>query len=617
MDLTGPMYVLIQHTNALYQANQMSFVPASCDFTDFYSVDNSFGKRPHCYPLRYDHDYPNLSSTNAYSGSGFFFNINELLSNKVYILRIWLFADNCGGNGITNFNAVSNDANSSVTFSFTLTVFKTIHPELLNENRLTDLIAFSPPKELASKCWNSKVHTYNFNSVPSSNSSFSSLFFNGSSNVLNLLLKVAVNTNSDYLLFKEVYDWSAMAQNTLSPSASDYVVNITGSTTFTESYLYTTSNSTPLNNSYFLIKGGFHPYTGATILQMMALPYSDTGHTTNKFSFTESKSIFLFSKDWFTKGDDMTSTNGCYVSWGWSGGSSISLAAQNTWNVLVFDAYNSGHITYTDANSGTSDPGGVKQIDIGDIFVANQNNFISSRFNSNIPGTFYSQSPTIDANNSYVSTTGSLKIVSTPLGVRLPNDYLSSNIYNAYTTPTPTAPATLSASNIPRITWSPVPMSTTDVSSTSSEEYLTIFSSCIRWKSNFPTVTSLYTSIEFYWNFSYNDKVNRVNRFIKLYPEAGVMQGKEKIYLTGIYKNPLQIHYTYITSTQRAVCLLEIDGSTLVTLANSTSNTFLLWLYYGTLFETDYSDASATYPVAPLPNTVNSYSLTGGVPQSN
>jgi hypothetical protein len=44
---------------------------------------------------------------------------------------------------------------------------------------------------------------------------------------------------------------------------------------------------------------------------------------------------------------------------------------------------------------------------------------------------------------------------------------------------------------------------------------LGLFSSCVKWKTSMPAVKSLYTSIELQWNFAYNTKTNRVNRFIK------------------------------------------------------------------------------------------------------
>jgi hypothetical protein len=134
------------------------------------------------------------------------------------------------------------------------------------------------------------------------------------------------------------------------------------------------------------------------------------------------------------------------------------------------------------------------------------------------------------------------------------------------------------------------------------------------WKSP-PTVKSLYTSIEFLYGFTYKGAVNRVNRFIKLYPEAGVFQDKVKVDVTST-SNPLILHYSYVGKDDKAVCLLELSSTIISPIADSSSNTLMVWIYYGTLLETDYDDASSTYPAAPVLSSINAYGVQNGVPQS-
>jgi hypothetical protein len=50
------------------------------------------------------------------------------------------------------------------------------------------------------------------------------------------------------------------------------------------------------------------------------------------------------------------------------------------------------------------------------------------------------------------------------------------------------------------------------------------------------------------------------------------------------------------------VCLIEIDGNLISTSHpdDQKNNVLSIWIMFGTLFETDYADPSATYPIAPL-----------------
>jgi len=58
------------------KAKSLTFVAASCDFSDIAVWDSSFWKRPNCYPLRNDWDFS--SDWNDQNWSGIFFKMTTL-----------------------------------------------------------------------------------------------------------------------------------------------------------------------------------------------------------------------------------------------------------------------------------------------------------------------------------------------------------------------------------------------------------------------------------------------------------------------------------------------------------------------------------------------------------
>jgi hypothetical protein len=80
---------------------------------------------------------------------------------------------------------------------------------------------------------------------------------------------------------------------------------------------------------------------------------------------------------------------------------------------------------------------------------------------------------------------------------------------------------------------------------------------------------------------------------------------------TTLTSNPLVNHVVYNPTTVDSVCLLELSGSGIAGI-KGTANTLVIWLFGATLLETDYTDASSTYPVAPLLSTVQAYGLQSG-----
>ena len=84
------------------------------------------------------------------------------------------------------------------------------------------------------------------------------------------------------------------------------------------------------------------------------------------------------------------------------------------------------------------------------------------------------------------------------------------------------------------------------------------------------------------------DKINKVNRFIKLYPEGGIFQEKSKLSTDSTISNPLIMHYTTVGADDRTVCLIELNGSALYSQSSINSNKLIIWIYHGILLETEY-----------------------------
>lgn len=133
-DLLNGGYVLVQHTNAKLNANMMNFIASTCDFSENISDNdnnwNDYGLRPICHPFNTNFDYQEYSESSNFKGSGIFFKINKITSNKNYSLTVWVFAEECGT------ESIENSLNHKTNFGFTISVYKEIDQLLKYEKRL-------------------------------------------------------------------------------------------------------------------------------------------------------------------------------------------------------------------------------------------------------------------------------------------------------------------------------------------------------------------------------------------------------------------------------------------------------------------------------------------------
>ena len=148
--------------------------------------------------------------------------------------------------------------------------------------------------------------------------------------------------------------------------------------------------------------------------------------------------------------------------------------------------------------------------------------------------------------------------------------------------------------------------------------YFALEDTCHVWKNLDQNITSLYTPIEIVIGIT-GEKTDysRVMRFIKLYPETGVwhdntISGDNSRFITSsnfIIKN----HFAYNKKeTQdegiddKGVCLLEINKGILDT-RRALSTNFFLWIFMGSLLETEYPQSQTPYPIGNLPDTAQAY----------
>ena len=148
------------------------------------------------------------------------------------------------------------------------------------------------------------------------------------------------------------------------------------------------------------------------------------------------------------------------------------------------------------------------------------------------------------------------------------------------------------------------------------EIYFGLADTCHQWKNLSQTISSLYTPIEIILGF-YDDTgiYSRVMRFIKLFPEGGVWhdntikENEEDIFIRSndfIIKNHFAYNNDENDDDEKGVCLLEIMSGILDSRRHMSSN-FFLWIFMGSLLDTDYEQISSTYPIGNLPKDVNAY----------
>jgi hypothetical protein len=573
-DLSNGGWVVIQHTNyadiAAAAGNKVTFVPSTCDFSamDSSTFGQGFGKRNNCYPLR-----PLDNTYTGSNGNGFFFFLPGPIALKnTYTVTIWTFFDICGGSGTAQMNVLGSTYSTQPTFQ--ASIYKTIDTTKLNDGRFlsANLISQSVSTTFGQNCWNHPV----FDTAAAVMDHWVD-----ATAALNTATAVGAAGQIAILNYREVFDWqifSTTVDNHSSitgtpwyqaPNAANLSASVSGL-----AYLYSATSANVIASGSFFLAAFVTPgTTGATAKSYLrtALPVVNAaggGYTDHP----PGRWYWQFPSKWFVAGNSYKSSTTpvgtCYCSWYMA-----KTGTATTTGTTVLATLSTGAINY-----GTTGA------------VTNTNPYFGAN-----PST---GTATIDEAKSYAggdsTKTGANAIF------RIVSTYL-------------TTPGT--------DRWYIAKYADVVAQTTVDPFNVAFFSSCFKWVSTMPTITSIYTAIDIQikWNYTGTSgnpvattEVGRTIstiRLIKLFPETGVFHDLGKNNQPGAGANPFMSHTVYTSSSQDAICLLELTASYLGTARDTASNTLALWIFGGAIFETDYNDVSATYPVAPLNSGITAYGL--------
>lgn len=587
-DLSNGGWVVIQHSDAVSltdtAGSRVSFIASTCDFSaNGSSFDNSFGKRNNCFPLRTNDQAYVTGSGSTYNGSGIFFYLKAPISGgNNYYVTVWAFFDYCGGSAATTtaaMNVVYGSKDSAWTVpNFTVSIYRTIDATALNESRFTStqtVISQSVQTAFNGVCWNNYVY------ASDKQGQVLNIAIADKSGRGHTLTVVDDNTKVGLINYKEEFDWISFYETNLVPTGTPWYAGVnaallTTNTNADSRFLYTSDTTKQLAGSYFLAafkEKNFDSGNAKYLTENIGWPY--IFNTAPAQKHPPGYFVWQFPKTWFVKGGDYKGTNAaCYASW------AVDIEGTTT-------AFNPIQLLKAYKTSTTK----------WEYTAAIQNFFGANSIET-----------TTDYN--YIDSTRSL----------LPPDNTSQTgkasivqLVSTYHDGTATPKWQLG--------------DYTKVGNFAGDVNAAFYTNCLKWRSDAPAVTSLYTyiDIQIKWHYMGNTSASDVSpksstgngtpisniRLIKLFPETGVMNNFSNNPSTTLTSNPLVNHVVYNPTTVDSVCLLELSGSAIAGI-KGTANTLVVWLFGATLLETDYNDASSTYPVAPLLSTVQAYGLQSG-----
>jgi hypothetical protein len=547
-DFANGGWIKIQHSNAIKQSatngNLLSFITSTCDFSSG-DTDNSFGKRPSCYPLQNDLDY-RTSTSAAYSGSGFFFKVNSITKNTDYNLTIWAFADACG-NLATTAVPVANIEKENLNWvkpKFTFNMYKTIETDKLGDARLkastgvNSIVAKDSEAIFGGKCWKG----LSFVGVDSGATSVTK----GFAKIQEAQIAAIVNYKTNVLIsYNEITVWDTYSYTDLAATINS-TFTIDGTYANTARYLFPKDSTTKLaDESYFLIQ--FRIIKGDNTTDLY---YNSVLNLPSKSSSTNlsGRLIFQFSKNWFKAGDAYDgASRKCWVSWG------VNKSPEKPSTIQSFAAALEKFIC---ASTTTAD----NSIDVSKTNLSDSTKIfrIVSTYNLDSSGDGFTLAENADVKNS---------------ALKLKNAVLFGGIASSCV-------KWKNSSQRPAITslysYIDIQVQATYLGAASND---------------LGTVLSVWRFIKLFPEQGvFQDK-----SFSKVHSSAD--------------KNSYFINHFAYTTISGGVCLLEFDGAELKDQKGSTGNTLSIWLFGATLLETDYNDVSALYPAAPLATGIKTYGL--------
>ena len=502
---------------------------------------------PKCYPILYKNDDPTKSS------GIFFYYPHTFSANNKYEFTVWIFFDECG----TKNNQYIFGPNSKAEIKFSLSIYNDIITSNYGESRFdeSNLFLNDVVTTTGITCYNTYMGKRNYNGYLFSYDDYTSSQFN---------YQPKSDLLTEKMMYREYFDWNIYSLNAGEFSSNSLLQNLycdTSSSTsiFNEKYIYsrtnkiTESDSVLLRNKLILPSGSYEKLG-------QFFPMGMGVNSGGKLTPLKAKFFSKYSSKFFTKNTEYS--NKCFVSWGFG---------------------------YS-KDSSTTKIFGPK----GNSKTPQRNNWITNNL-SILSDKTAIYSKVIDKVNDY-----SLYSINNVEWTYDGDGYLKTGDWSFGDDKTLLTQIS---------TDSPIYI------------YFGYADTCHRYNNLNQKITSLYTPIEIIIGIKYEDSSDsndnrylRVMRFIKLFPEGGVFNDISPTTslvfddLNDVITNHFSFMYPDETS---GVCLIEINKKSFTdTIANTNSNTFFLWIFLGSLIESDYSSIASNYPVSNLNSNSNSYGYT-------
>lgn len=601
-------FVVIRHKNRAIASNVVNLVASTCDFS-LTSLEQGFGKRLNCFPIRNDFNYAQVTSNTTFlEGSGIFFKMSTIAINTEYKLKVWGIVEKCVGTDETKMYAA--------TLSFTIRIFKSAktNDTVLNES----IFPLSPSSE-------------NWIMAENTNVFISEMCFGlqvrSDSNMDDIAKVPIIRTDEFYPIGREVNNFHIMKPPTTLTTLNtfesanlwnNYAAAGGGSlktATWGEYYYLFGSSSEIASQNLFITSMIASSITdGAASYEMRDyIPSECVGTDIDDFigksPTTEAANEFriqwLFSRDFLTEGTSIST--GCQLNWVYqydNVGTGLDADVQNSSTALLISSSLAAGAdgTYTDTlrTSITS----IRQ----SFSSLNGDSDRKLVINKNMATT--NDLSRIDSSSTASGTGSTYKISSNRIDMSSLDLRTLSMIGYDCTQDVVNTGATSG-----------------DNEQAGHSIQFGLYSDCLKWKTTPSTVTTIYTYFEIQQILLYSNKYpSRIIRFIKLFPEVGIFQpasiaddaNTDANYNTEIDDDTsnekwITGHYETTTSTSApfAVCLIEISSKLVNAYMSTGSNVLIIWLFGASLLDVDINSESSEYPVAPLASAT-AYGLNAG-----
>ena len=574
-DIPEGGYVVVRHRDFSKAVNSFVFVSSSCDFSEFTSLEQNFGKRWNCYPLRNDFNFTDEASSSSGNkeAHGFFFKMNTISSTvENYKLKIWGFAENC-------YNSSETTNYYRTKLAFTIRVFKKAENSIREEKRFFDNTAngnYVIAEQLSLEgplCYPLQLNSSTAASPTEINST--------DSEIIGDITRAVGSEFTNVFVFKAPTSESTLSNSfdflkIFGDTKTDLSKN-SRSTNLVERFVFGTTSD--LADTSLFFGAAISSSLGAG--QKLVASFIPTEckltstNTSAKLSNLEDVRIkWYFSRYWFSQNIPISdTTTGCQLSWkvvAETGGNitkNTTIFLENTSNNRLYDNANTTLISKSITFKDTTPADVTKEANI-DTTVSKINSSSTSLTGTDLQ---------------YVISSKAISV------------YDGSTLGLFGDDCTSTSPDTDASFN----------------------GYLSIlvYTNCLKWISKPTQMKSLYSYFDAQAHLTVANKPLRMWRFIKLYPELGVFQQPSitagNIYDTSSTDNTVGSlgrwatgHYsvTSQSSSPFAVCVIELNSAFVESFYDTTTNTLIIWLFAASLVDVDILNSSSEYPIAGVSN---------------